>query len=120
MSSGSFDLESSIQYSAAARGFLSTKAVASFSAARKAWYIFGLPSRNFFEVHIAVKVCEPPITSNELSTVWMSLSSSCIYWNGGTLKAAVICAPPFIKATVASGGVIDTVSGSNVSKALAP
>ena len=27
----------------------------------------GLASRNFFDVQIAVKVCEPPITSNELS-----------------------------------------------------
>ena len=85
-----------------------------------ALYSMGLPSRNFAEVQIAVKVCEPPITSNELSTVWMSLSSSCMYWNGGTLKAAVICAPPLSKATVASGGVIETVSGSSFSNSLAP
>src|SRR5205807_776198 len=41
-------------------------------------------------------------------------------WNGGTLKAAEICAPPLSRATVASGGVIDTVSGSRVSKDLMP
>src|SRR6185295_4564322 len=120
VSSGSFDCESSIHSAAAARGFLATISVASLSAATKALYSCGFASRNLAEVQIAVKVCEPPITSKELSTVCTLLSSSCWYWNGGTLNAAVICAPPLSNATVASGGVIDTVSGSSFSNSFSP
>src|SRR6185312_16706076 len=42
------------------------------------------------------------------------------YWNGGTLNTEVTSDFPPSSATVASGGDIDTVSGSSVSKAFIP
>ena len=77
MSSGSFDLESSIQSALAAFLSLLTMSVASLSAAINALYSTGFLSRNFAEVHATVKECEPPMTSNELTTVWMPGCSNC-------------------------------------------
>src|SRR3569832_1320519 len=85
-----------------------------------ALYIFGFLSRKRFDVQIAVKVCGPPSTSYEFRTVCTSLSSSCMNWNGGTLNAAVICAPPLSSAIVASGGVIEIDSGSSFLNSFGP
>ena len=60
-------------------------------------------------VQITVKVCGPPITSNELRMVWMPGFSSCWNWNGGTLNTLLISLAPESSATVESGGDIDTV-----------
>src|SRR5665213_441907 len=120
MSSGSLDLESSIHSAAAARLSLLTISVASLSAAISALYSTGFLSRNFAEVQATVKVCEPPMTSKELSTVCTLGLSSCWNWNGGTLKTDVTSELPLSSAMVASGGVIDTVSGSSLANSLGP
>src|SRR5439155_1277415 len=59
-----------------------------------------------------VIVCGPS-TSTDASTVWMLICSSCWNWNGGTLKAELTPSAPLRSAMVASGGDIDTVSGSS-------
>ena len=69
--------------------------------------------RNRAEVHATVNVCGPS-TSNDDSTVRMLFCSSCWNWNGGTLKAELTPPAPLNSAIVASGGDIDTVSGSSL------
>ncbi len=54
--------------------------------------------------------------SNEVVTVLISGFSSCCCWNGGTLNTELTSEPPLMIAMVASGGAIDTVSGSSLAK----
>ena len=77
-------------------------------------------SWNWVEAHATVKVCGPPNTSREFSTVWTPGFSSCWYWKGGTLNTLAISEASLSSAMVASGGDMPTVSGSSLAKLACP
>src|SRR5262245_48652116 len=96
------------------------KSVASFSAARKAPFSFGLSRRNLAVVAITLQ-------ASGSSNLWVLVRMRrmlgffiCWYWNGADEKLAATSLGPPSMAAVASGWAIDTVRWSRASNLAAP